>query len=251
MFVHYRSQGIVLNEKEKGEADKLLAVYTKEFGKIILLGKGVRKINSKLRSGIQSLSLSEIEFIQGKFYKTLTDAFLIDSFSALKKEPQKLKVAYRIIETLDSLLKEQEKEERLWQLLTELLKKLSEEKFSANQLPFLYYYFFWNLAEILGYRPELYGCASCRKRLMPDNLFFSVPQGGAICSACAKKALSRKESLLNIDAGAIKILRLIFRKDWETISRLEAISFSQENLKRISAQFFRFYLPKKQILNKN
>jgi len=80
VFTHYRTRGIILKEANRGEADRLFILYTKDFGKIEILGKGIRRINSKLRPGISFPSLSEIEFIQGKRYKTLTDASLLADF---------------------------------------------------------------------------------------------------------------------------------------------------------------------------
>ena len=73
MAIHYRTQGFILKKTDRGEADQILTIYTKDFGKLEILGKAIRKIKSKLRSGADLFYFSEIEFIQGKAYKTLTD----------------------------------------------------------------------------------------------------------------------------------------------------------------------------------
>ena len=76
MFLNYRTKGFIFKKEDRGEADQLFTIYTKDFGKLEILGKAIRKISSKLRSGAETFYLSEIEFIQGKTYKTLTDAIL-------------------------------------------------------------------------------------------------------------------------------------------------------------------------------
>jgi len=68
MFVHYRTQGLILKKEDQGEADLLFTIYTKDFGKLEILGRAIRKISSKLRSGAEIFYLSEVEFIQGKIY---------------------------------------------------------------------------------------------------------------------------------------------------------------------------------------
>ena len=70
MAVHYRTQAFILNKTDWNEADQIFTVYTEEFGKIKIVAKAIRKIKSKLRSGMDLFYLSEIEFIQGKSYKT-------------------------------------------------------------------------------------------------------------------------------------------------------------------------------------
>jgi DNA repair protein RecO (recombination protein O) len=85
MFVRHRTLGLVFKKEDRGEADQIFKIFTKDFGKIEVLGKGIRKISSKLRSQIDIFYLSEIEFIQGKIYKRLTDALLIEKYKNLRK----------------------------------------------------------------------------------------------------------------------------------------------------------------------
>ena len=91
-FTHYRTQGIFLKKEDRGEADQLFTVFAEDFGKLEILGRAIRKITSKLRSASSPFYLSEIEFIQGKTYKTLTDAILIDNFKNIREYPQRLNI---------------------------------------------------------------------------------------------------------------------------------------------------------------
>jgi len=80
MFTHYRTEGFILKKIDRGEADRIFTVYTRDFGKLDLLAKAERKIKSKLRGGLELFYLSDIEFIQGKTHKTLTDTILVENF---------------------------------------------------------------------------------------------------------------------------------------------------------------------------
>ena len=217
MFLHYRTPGIILKKIDRGEADQIFTIYTKDFGKLEILGKAIRKISSKLRSGAEIFYLTEIEFIQGKTHKTLTDAISLDKFENLRKDLKKLAIAYKISEVLDNLVKGQEPDEKIWNLLNETFYKLNDYKLKAERYKLIYYCFLWNLLSILGYKAELHNCPICQKKLRPEELYFNPKEGGIICSNCFKKVKSGKE----VKAEIVKILRIILEKDWKTLSKLK------------------------------
>lgn len=244
MFIHYRTQGLILKKEDRGEANQLFTIYTKDFGKLEILGKAIRKISSKLRSGADIFYLTEIEFIQGKTYKTLTDAILIEKFEDLRKDLKRLAIAYRISETLDNLIKGEEKDEKIWHLLLETFNKLNVTKQDLvtlrERLEIIYYYFFWNFLSILGHQPEFYNCALCQKKLIPEKLYFNPKEGGIICQNCFKKVKSGKE----IAPEIVKILRIILEKNWPLLSKLKIEKSYLKSLEAISKECYSYYSEK-------
>lgn len=243
MFVNYRTQGFILKKENRGEADELLTIYTKDFGKLEILGKAIRKISSKLRSGIEIFYLSEIEFIQGKTYKTLTDALLINKFENIRKDLKRLKIAYQIISSFNELIKGQEPDEKLWQFLLEIFEQLNNLNFSISNFQLIYYYFLWNFFSILGYEPDLYHCSFCQKKIILEKLFFNLKGGGEegvgggiICQQCQKFVKSIKE----VKVETIKILRIILKKDWNLLKRLKIEKLFFQELKEISKNYLFF-----------
>lgn len=224
-----------------GEADQLFTIFTERFGKLEVLGKGIRKISSKLKSGTELFYLSEIEFIQGKIYKTLTDAILIDKFENLRKDLEKLKIAYSVSGILDNLIKGQEPDEKIWELLLEVFSKLDNLKFKIYDLRLIYYYFLWNLISILGYAPQVINCAICQKRLTPVSLYFSPREGGILCQNCSKKI----SPILPITSEVVKILRIILDKNWGILSRIKVQNVHLDSLEEISKQYIDFLTEKK------
>jgi len=231
MFIRYRTKGIFIKKEDRGEADQLFTIYTGGFGKLKVLGKGIRKIKSKLRSGAEIFFLSEIEFIQGKNYKTMTDAILLEKFSDMRDNLKRLAIACRISEVLDSLVRGQEVDQEIWQLLNESFEKLNNLKIE-NSLKIVYYYFLWNLFSILGYNAELYNCVLCRKKLVPNKLYFSPREGGVICQKCSD-AVGTKGAK-KIEPEVIKILRLIIKRDWKILSKLKMEEDLKKSLKFVS-----------------
>ena len=233
MAIHYRTQGFVLRKKDLGETDRIFTVFTKDFGKLEILGKAIRKIGSKLRGGMELFYLSDIEFIQGKTHKTLTDAILIENFLNLRKDLKRLKIGFDISEMIDTLIKGEEKDEKVWKLLKETFERLNKIPLSIKECWFIYYYFLWNFLSILGYKPQLNFCSICQKKLVPQGLYFSFQEGGVICSDCSKKLKEKKK----ISPEAVKILRLILEKDSDFLKKLKFEREHQKEIKEISENY--------------
>ncbi len=234
MAVFYRTQGFILKKNDLREADQVFVVYTKDFGKLKILGKAIRKIKSKLRAGIDLFYLSEIEFIQGKNHKTLTDAIVIEKFKNIRESPEKIKIAYKIAEAADNLIRGEEQDEQVWVLLAEVFNKLKIEnllKIENWKLKIIYYYFLWNLLAILGYQIDLYHCVKCQEKLIPGLMNFSSENNGIVCLRCSDD--STKDKIL-ISAETIKIFRLFLDQNWKILSRLKIEKEQRKELEEVS-----------------
>jgi len=227
MFVHYRTLSLIFKKDDRGEADQVFSVFTKDFGKIEVLGRAIRKSKSKLRGGADIFYLTDMEFIQGKAYKTLTEALLVEKFPNIRKELGKLKISHKIAETLSSFLKGEEKDPKAWDLTVNTFNQLNQTSLSLKYSLLLYYYFFWNFISALGYTPQLYNCVICQKKLSFGQLYFNNQEGGTICGPCFKK-IKRGQK---INQDFIKILRFLLEKDWDKVKKLK---INQEHLKTLS-----------------
>jgi len=236
MFLRYRTLGFVFKKENQGEANQIFKIFTKDFGKIEVLGRGIRKISSKLRSQIDIFYLSEIEFVQGRISKRLTDALLIEKFKNLRKSFKKLSIAYQICAVLDRLIKGEEREERIWNLILKTFHNLDDPNLHLTPLDLHYYYFFWNLISILGHQPELYFCCICQKRVKPEKIYFSEKEGGLVCPLCFRRIKEGKE----ISANLVKILRILSEKNPEFLKRLRIKKEQFEELREISNLYLSF-----------
>ncbi len=232
MFVHHRTKGIVFKKLDRKEADQLFSIYTKDFGRLEILGKAIRKATSKLRSGIEIFYLLEIEFIQGKSYKTLTDAVVIEKFKHLRKDLKRLEIAYRMRQVLDSLIKGQEKDKKIWNLLLEVFGKLNDSSFQNREI--VYYYFLWKFLSILGYRPDLYNCSTCQEKLKPEALYFDLKREGIVCGNCFSK------DNIQISPETIKIIRVIIDQDSKITFRLKINDKDLKDLEEFSKHYLSF-----------
>lgn len=217
MALHYKTKGFVFKKEDRADADRVFSVFTRDFGRVEIFAKAIRKISSKLKGGIEIFSLSDLEFIQGKNRKTLTDAIFIQKPENIIKDPEKIKIAGRACGMLDAFIKGQELDEKIWEVILDFFEKLNNCPQKTIDSQPIHFYFFWNFISALGYAPQLSACATCQKPLDQNDLYFSHKQGGIINGACAVVDTNAQK----INPDVVKMLRLFLKKDWQTICRLK------------------------------
>ena len=101
-----------------GEADFLVRVMTRDFGKMDFLARGARKTNSKLNFHLDILNHIRVMFLKnGKGIPTLMDAEELERHDDWFLDAEKIGVAGRVIRTLDILLYPMFADEELFLML--------------------------------------------------------------------------------------------------------------------------------------
>jgi len=247
MITHYRTQAFVFKKEDRQEADRIFTLFTRDFGRVEVTARAIRRLASKLRSGIEIFSLSEIEFIQSNYRNTLTDAIKIGKLPDIPLVPEKIEIANKVSAIVDNFIGGQETDQKIWDLLVDFFQKLNDCRFPNTNYHVVYFYFFWNFIAVLGYGPQLLQCAHCSQALNPANLYFSNKEGGVICLMCVKSDNQSQR----IHQDVVKILRIILSSQngvllagknipvggWEIILKLKIEKNHQESLELISKQY--------------
>lgn len=121
----YKTEGIILKRTNFGEADRILTIFTKHYGKIKVLAKGVRKITSRRGPNVELFNWTILFLSSGKNFDLLTEAEVKDSFSSLRKNLTKVGLAYYLCELVDGLCPERQEHREVFNLLTETLQQLA------------------------------------------------------------------------------------------------------------------------------
>src|SRR3989339_835119 len=108
---------IVLNRKNFREYDQMISFYTKEFGKLEALAKGIKKITSKQSGYLEPFSLVEAEMIYGKEINRLIKVQPIEIFKNIRQNLQKSLTVGSIVGLVDKMLRTGEEDERIFYLL--------------------------------------------------------------------------------------------------------------------------------------
>lgn len=147
---NYSTQALILAIKDYSEADRIIVVYTKDFGKLSLIAKGVRKTKSKKRGHLEIFNHLNFSAVKSKGLDIMIEADLINSFPNIRKNLKKISVGYYFCEVIGKITKEDEKHVILFDFLIDYFGKLEKE----NNLKSLRMSFIKNLLINLGYWPE-------------------------------------------------------------------------------------------------
>lgn len=179
--MYQTTQGIVLRETNYKEADKILTVLTRDFGKLTVKSRACRRKNSKLAAGSQLLVYSDLTLYQRGAYTLLSEADPQQQFWKLRGELELLAAASYFAEVTEHSAQEGESCPELLSLLLNSLYALDTlEKPTA----LVKAAFELRLLCLMGYEPRLEGCAVCGRE-QPEEPRLNLNQGLLHCRRCA------------------------------------------------------------------
>jgi recombinational DNA repair protein (RecF pathway) len=125
---NFRTEGIIIKRRNFGEADRILTVMTREYGKIKMIAKGVRKITSRRSAHIELLNYTVLHLYKGHALSILTEAKMLEDFSPIKENFDKIGLAYHVCELIDGLCPENQENRNVYFLLQRTLFELSKQE---------------------------------------------------------------------------------------------------------------------------
>jgi len=151
----HSTEGIILKKEPYGEADLLITILTKDFGKIKVMAQGVRKETAKLKGHLEPLTHSAISFVIGKNFYRLTSAEAKNFFIGLKGSLDKLRFVFYIINLIDFNAFEEKGDGRLFDLTRSTFEKLDTiDEENKDELAKLFFEFNAGFLHIFGLLPS-------------------------------------------------------------------------------------------------
>ncbi len=230
----YQTEAVIIKRINLGEADRILTLYTPDYGKLKAVAKGTRRPRSKMGGHVELITHSLLLLARGRNLDIVTQAQTINSFLPLKDDLKRMSCGLYISELVDSFTEEHVENRNLFRLFLDALQQLLEAKNNDTILR----YFELHLLEHSGYRPQLQKCANCNSALQPITNYFSSSQGGILCPDCGyQEPLARHLSL-----NALKVLRLWQNCDYATASRVNVNPELASELEQIMRDYIKYIL---------
>jgi DNA repair protein RecO (recombination protein O) len=223
----YRTEAIVLKRRDYGEADRILTVFTPDFGKLTLLAKGVRKTRSRKAGHVELFTDSTMLVAKGRTWDLVSQAEMIEPFRALHDDLQRTSYAFYIAELLDGFTQERDSHPQIFVLLKETLSRLAASK--DEVLPLVARFFDLHLLSQMGYQPQLFQCIECHQALEPVTNYYSLVDGGVLCPSHGEGRVGAEPLPLPL----FKALRFLQTRDWEVVARLDLSDGLQAELERL------------------
>jgi len=233
----YRTEAIVLRRRDLGEADRILSVYSLDRGKLRLVAKGVRRPGSRKAGHLEPFTRAQLLVARGRDLDLITQAEALEPHAALRSDLIRLGHAAYAVELLDRFTVEEGSHRPLYHLLRETLERLAAGASPAVALRF----YELHLLEGAGFRPELERCVAGRERILAEDQFFSVEEGGVLCPRCGPGRPGARP----ISMAALKVLRHLQRSDWEAVEGLALRPAVLEELERVMEAHLTYLLERR------
>lgn len=130
----YKVDAIVLSRKNTGEADKILTLFTRQFGKKKVIAKGIRKISSRRAPFLEVFSEISAVLHQGRNFDIVTEVSSLSSLPVLQKKLGRISYAYLAVELVDRLTAENQENYLIFQKLSGFLKLLNHPDADINSV---------------------------------------------------------------------------------------------------------------------
>jgi DNA repair protein RecO (recombination protein O) len=238
-----KCEGIIIRTTDYGETNKIITLYTREWGKIGVMARGAKKPKSRLSSITQLFTHGYFLVQRGTGLGTVQQGEMITSFRSIGEDIFLTAYASYIVELTDKCTEDKKANPFHFELLFQTLNYMNEG-FEPDILMNIYE---MKMLNVLGMNPILNQCSVCGST--DGHFSFSIREGGFICHRC----LDKDPYHFKLLPVTVKLLRLFYYFD---LSRLGSISIKEETkaeLKKVITAYYEEYsglhLKSKKFLN--
>jgi DNA repair protein RecO (recombination protein O) len=233
----YRTEAIVLRRTDFGEADRLLTAFTPNRGKLRLVAKGARKPSSRKSGHVELFSHGQFMVAVGRDLDIVTQAETLEPFLPLREDLLRTTYAYYVAELADAFTAERDENRPLFDLLKDAFGWLC----AADDLLLVARYYELHLLGLAGYQPQLFVCGGCKRRLEPEVNYLSAADGSVFCRRCGYDRVGTTE----ISVNALKVLRFLQTREWETCRLLRLSPASHAEVERVMNGYITYHLERR------
>lgn len=232
-----KTEALVISRRDFRETSLIANFYTRDFGKLSGILKGIRNDPRKFASTLEPFSHSEIIF-----YRSRTSSLHLvsqcdtkDNFSPVRADILKIGLGNLMMELLDAVMPPEDKNEEIFDLAVASLKELSA---SANPEKIMTI-FKIKVLSLSGFRPHFDSCVSCNAKIYTQSKF-SLSLGGLLCPQCFHKDIKAR----SIFRGTVASILYIEQNDFPANLKLGMNPQIKKELGLILNAFLNFHLEK-------
>ena len=165
MPIQRQSNAFVLKRKSLPSQDSMIFLFTKEFGKVVAIARGVKKITSRRAPHLETGNYIHVILHGRGDYHHIQETSLISGFSSIKSTSAQLQAMYAYLFALDRLLPAEQPESIIFDrtlLLFQMLHKHPSDAATITQAHLI------ETLDQLGYLPE------ARQHVRYEHIFEEV-----------------------------------------------------------------------------
>ncbi len=235
-----KTEGIVLKTFDLRESSRIAIFFTKEYGKVSGVLKGIRKDHKKFGSSVDRFTVNDIVYYQyrNSDLHLISHCDLKSYFYPIRQDLKKSLAASYILELVNLIMPSEEKNVKIYRLMLDFLESLQGVEHSDASL--LVHFFQIKILSLSGFKPHLDTCLKC-KRAIIEKARFSLREGGLVCLDCA----AGDSTLELLSPGAVSSIIYAEGHEWPICLRLKLTESVQKELKYVLNNFLVFHLGRK------
>ncbi|MBI5554327.1 MAG: DNA repair protein RecO [Elusimicrobia bacterium] len=186
-----KTEAIVLRARELREADSLITLYTRDWGKVQVVAKGLRKVKARYGASLEIFTHNQVMLFSktDKDMAKLTGCQVMHPFYSLRESYFKYGMASYLLELVDKLSEYREANQEIFNLLGKSFSLMDAGVLQTreNYLS-LWNWFVLKILDYSGYKVSLESCIHCKEKPALDKpIVFSLMDGGIVCRGCLKR----------------------------------------------------------------
>lgn len=217
-----KPNGLVIAEKDMGDNDKLLTILTERYGKLMVIGKGVKSLKSRHMASCQLFSFASFGLRRrGNFYY-ITDSDLIENYYDIRNDIKKLSLSAYICDVVCYVTDENKRDDSILRLCLNTLFAIAK---NIKPLKIIKACFELRLACECGFMPDVSSCSECGE-IMPNSCTINILDGVFVCNRCREKLFSanvenaffengHQKPMVNISLPVLMTMRYVINSEPE------------------------------------
>lgn len=236
MSIH-KTEVLVLNKWDFRETSVVAHFFSRDFGKISGLLKGIRTEPAKFASTLEHFSHNEIIFYKKRnsALHLVSQCDIKNNFSLIRQDISRVAVASFMMELISAVMGEEDANPEVFDLATTCLREL-EVNDNPEKIMTI---FKIKMLAFSGFKPHLDSCVSCGQRINTHSKF-SFGLGGLLCARCYPKDLKAR----SIFRGTVASILHIEKNDFRSNLNLGMNPQIKKELNIILNAFLNFHLEK-------
>jgi DNA repair protein RecO (recombination protein O) len=228
--------GIVINEVNVNESDKLLTILSDYKGKINVYAKGARNKKNSYSISSKFLCYSELVLFKGRNNYYLNSANVIRYFYSISDDIIKLIYITHIIEICRDIVQENQNSNEVLKLLLNTLHLL---EVGQKSYEFVVCIFEIKILSILGFSPNLYECSSCKSKNLTD-IRYDFSSNSILCKKCSLNF----DKMFLIKEGVLKAIKYIVDTSIQELFKFSLNEKLVKDLKKFSSIYLNTLMEK-------
>jgi DNA repair protein RecO (recombination protein O) len=228
----YKTEAILLAVRDWDYADRMVTLFSREYGKVTAIAYGARRPRSRFAGAVQPFVHADVELTSGKTVESLRTCDIKHSYRELRENLDNMAYAAFLAELAGELWPEREAEPAAFDLLLLAFGVMGSRNPRLTALACAL-----QMLVLAGFRPEFSQCVVCGQPLS-FPAYFDSHAGGSVCAGCTKP------HYWEFSQEVHQFMERLLQLDWREPGHFSVVGSVLLQTERLLADFITYRLDK-------